>query len=488
MIPDALDIERLRAALDPESVGYRPDWAGLTPYQAWAMMAAETRGQLHHERDWQAAIDRVGRLNSETGTTYPADDPEAMHEIVQTAHDQFKDWHVVTNYFLTRRLQGGETEPSRTLGDELTSQGMNFRNFWQTGTSQGAPSRPGRGWTEELFAYGPALRRTGGDRFKPSDQHAFDPLKPSEMPKYGALVSEEQHAGSSSRYGNVAFYWKDSVRDRSTYTPTDSLREWSERGVLSYTDKDHLFPLLAYGHDDNVRLALAKATDFRFDAELRQRIDSGEFDPWGYFESQIHGDLTWQDVDHIVVNWGDFFKLDPDRQGPPMTREDAEQLVSDLREFAASMAMDTAGHPSFTVLLGREIGTPGAGEAAAAERVRKIYGLAEGARVSARDLAVARALDRLAHDGPFAGPASKADLHRLARRIGISPSDGVVGAVMRLVRPPDPQSDVQRLWAVAKQARALHGDEVPLTAELIAVAAGAAERRSPAPGGGGPGS
>src|SRR5262249_45379141 len=154
----------------------------------------------------------------------------------------------------------------------------------------------------------PTLRRTGGDRFRPGDQHAFDPLKFSEMPKYGALVSEEQYAGSSSRYGNVAFHWKDSVRDRSTYTPINSLSERSERGVLSYTAREHLFPVLAYGYDDNVRLALAKATDFRFDAELRQRIDSGEFDPWVYFESQIHGDLTWQDVDHIVVNWGDFFK------------------------------------------------------------------------------------------------------------------------------------------------------------------------------------
>jgi hypothetical protein len=67
--------------------------------------------------------------------------------------------------------------------------------------------------------------------------------------------------------------------------------------------------LLAYGQQDVIRLALAETTGFAHDPVLRDQLRRGAGASGdttsGYFEAQIHGDLSWADVDHVVLDEDD---------------------------------------------------------------------------------------------------------------------------------------------------------------------------------------
>ncbi|MFC4508395.1 hypothetical protein [Streptomyces vulcanius] len=420
MVPDAADLERLRAARTPGDPAYRDGWERLTPSQSWALLAAEERGELFHAPEREAFARRIARLNASARTRYPVDDPERMDAILQAAHDHVRALPIASNQDLAARPDG--TGPTRA--EALTSD-EHFRNFWSTGSTGGTFSRAGRGWVEELQGYGAALRRVEGTPQDGPGTGDFDPPAPDELPKYAALVSPAQHGGTYS-YGSAVFYWKDPVRARVTHTPGDSA-DRGGRGVFSYTDNAHVFPLLAHGEDKRVRLALAEATGFRYDPGLGREVrELGHAAVGRYFETQIHGDLTWADVERIVLNWGDLYASNQRFT----TRAEAESMAAFLRAFTTGRGLD------LPVELGREIGEPDGAQRLADQRLIRLYDPQDG--VGPEERALGEALDRRAARAPFLARATDQALLDLARLLGI--------------RDPDPEQALPRLWRTVRGA------------------------------------
>lgn len=161
-----------------------------------------------------------------------------------------------------------------------------------------------------------------------------------------------------------------------------------------------------------MRLALAEATRFRYDPEMNRDVAQLGYAAVGrYFESQIHGELSWTDVDRIVLNWGDLF-------GSAQrftTRAEAESMTVFLRDFAGGQSL------GFSVELGREVGSPGGAERAADQRITRLYGPEDGVGDEERELSAA--LDRLASPAPFIVRADDQALIKLARSAGIVAED-----------------------------------------------------------------
>ncbi|MGW0607416.1 hypothetical protein ACWD3O_26280, partial [Streptomyces sp. NPDC002640] len=436
MVPDAQDLELLHALRTPGDPLHRDGWERLTPSQSWALLAAEQRGEMFHERDRAAFLERIGRFNDSFRTRYPVDDPELIATVAQAAHDHVRWLPIASNVDLAGRPEGAAPRPDGTVPTraEAVTSDTGFRGFWATGSTGGTPSRAGRGWVEELQGYAAALRRVAGAPGTGPAGGDFDPPDPDELPKYAALVSPSQKGGTYS-YGSAVVHWKDSVRGRVTHTPGDSA-DPAERGVLSYTDNAHVYPLLAYGEERRVRLALAEATRFRYDPEMRRDVAELGYAAVGrYFETQIHGELTWTDVDRIVLNWGDLF-------GSAQrftTRAQAESMAAYLRDVAARRNL------GLTVELGREIGSPDGAERLSDQRLTALYDL-DGVGDDERELGAE--LDRLAAPAPFLARADDRALLALARSAGIGEAD--------------PARALARLWQAAERARVL----LPTGAEL----------------------
>jgi hypothetical protein len=130
----------------------------------------------------------------------------------------------------------------------------------------------------------------------------FDLKDKGEMPKYAALVDERQKEGVSPRYGDSFIIWKEAVRQRVTHTPGDSWNTLDE-GVKYFTSNKHPEVLVANADVSLIRLAAAACTGQ--DTEWLSAATSKGIDATGYMETQIHGDLTWDDVDTVVVGGAD---------------------------------------------------------------------------------------------------------------------------------------------------------------------------------------
>ncbi|MEV7187754.1 hypothetical protein [Kitasatospora sp. NPDC093102] len=473
MVPDGLEIEMLKRRLDPGDPEYRPEWAGLTENQAWALLGAELRGAEHHGRDRQAAIHRIGQLNSEFGTSYPVDDPVQLERIADAAHERVSVvWPLVTNLSLTgeakRSYWTDLQEGTKTVGTAMTTGKASFPNTWELGSGH-----QDRALKESLFGYGSVFELKPGNELAGfvggSTEPFLAPKDTAEPPRYAAPVANFQWAGSHQEWGNVVIQWKPSVTARATYTPMNSSSALTTDGALSYTDRQHLFPLLAYGPSFNVRIALADATNFAHDPELKQLVkDDRLYDPpahivnrWNYqpnyFESQIHGPLDWNDVEHVVVNWGT-------NRHQALTEEDAQTMAGDLREFARTVGTD--GKPAFPVVMGKEFGYPGDAKRRVAHHIHKVYDLPFfRGEPSARDFAVARELDRLAYGGPFARRALPRELYQLAVRAEIIPGRAFAG--LRSLQAEVDPSVLTPLWKRAHRAKEVFGD-VPLTLQSLA--------------------
>jgi hypothetical protein len=91
----------------------------------------------------------------------------------------------------------------------------------------------------------------------------------------------------------------------------------------------------------------AEATDFKYDPSMKEKAAKGMKGVEAYFETQIHGKLSWKDVDHIVLNWG-VFKNKDGKLLPNTSREHANAMLLDLLKFATKHQYD------FRVQLGQE--------------------------------------------------------------------------------------------------------------------------------------
>jgi hypothetical protein len=254
-------------------------WKRLDEAQAAALVVVERRGRLAADRDYQAAQRRLQR--EPWAQPYSALD---AGKLLRRVHEHLRRGMRLTTNIPVQRIDSLLADP----------QGR-FRNYWETGTTQAAIAPQARLKAEEDLGYAATLGRSRG-LGGPSVQDR--PL----LPKYAALMSRLR-PGALSMYGDVVLVWKQQVQARTTFTPRDSM-DWPDvvEGARSVTGSDHLYPLLAYGEDDVVRLAFAEATGFAYDPELHHMLAAGATSP-GYFEAQIHGDLAWSDLDTIVIRY-----------------------------------------------------------------------------------------------------------------------------------------------------------------------------------------
>ena len=132
-----------------------------------------------------------------------------------------------------------------------------------------------------------------------------------------------------------------------------------EASVLGLTSNDHPEVLLANTHIELLRLACADATDGRYeDAKWWADITTKGSGVDSYFETQIHGPLTWSDVDRVVVNWGYYAKTSPGKDPQVIensSQEDAEELVKQLREFARAEGVFATAPDLALAIRGGEI-------------------------------------------------------------------------------------------------------------------------------------
>jgi hypothetical protein len=310
---------------DPNQTPPRP--SALREAHVTAIVLAERRGRQVAASERRALIDRLRGGRWAWASEYPLGDDE-IGPLLDRVHEHVRHRMDVT---INMRLDK-EIAPGRTVLDSmLEDQGRLFRSAWEAGEqNRGYEAR--RGATEERMGYAAALnrdRRAGGvfqsldpdparDRFAPTSASRTD------LPKYAALMSPHRTRALAA-YGPSIFHWNPAVRERATFTPQDSFAG-GRAGVRGITGADHLFPLLLHGQEDVVRLAFAEATGFAHDAGMRDLRDRGNLSTMagGYFEAQIHGDLSWSDLERIVLMYETFEK------------EKFEDIKTRLEEFAAA--------------------------------------------------------------------------------------------------------------------------------------------------------
>jgi curved DNA-binding protein CbpA len=319
MIPGVGDMEAIKEKM--KVIG-----PTATPSQGWALAGAEMKGTSELAFNRTKAVQRLEQFNGEWGTNYTVDD-------LDTILYHLSKLPIATNYFLSSSpgANTGSNVSKRPLV-ELLMQDDRLRNVWETGASQASTSESKRGAVEEQMGYSAALNRTDGTFQDINANNTFDPKKRGEMPKYAALVSPSQTGGVAGRYGTSYVVMKESVRERITHTPGDSWNLADAQGVKYFTSNKHPEVIFANGDANIMRLAAAEATgkDAKWLSDIRKRgADFGG----PYIETQIHGDLLWDDVDEVVIGYGKVVK-----QGEIViedtTREDAVFLAERLREFA----------------------------------------------------------------------------------------------------------------------------------------------------------
>ncbi|MFI5635673.1 toxin glutamine deamidase domain-containing protein [Streptomyces sp. NPDC051664] len=293
------------------------DLSGLTGEQMAALVVVERLGR---QTAPFARAHLIHRLRNEVwpwAKRYPTDD-EDVFLLLDKVHEFMRNqMHVTINMPIDRDVDG------QSLLDRLiTSHPLLVRTKWEVENASD-PEKVSyfrkRGATEELLGYTAALGRTADDGFQ-SVRSPFRSENGKILPKYGALTSRRM-PDSVIDFGNAAFHLKQAIRDRVTHTAQDSIdgfdysvNNFGLAGAPGVTGPDHLLPLLAWGAEPSVRLAFAEATDFEYDPALRfqigrdarlvgDRIISSFGDP--YFETQIHGDVSWSDVEHIVLRHDD---------------------------------------------------------------------------------------------------------------------------------------------------------------------------------------
>jgi hypothetical protein len=260
-------------------------WRTLRPVQAAALVVIGRRGREVHDHAHEAARRRFE--GTEWGRLYSGLD---INELLRTVHEHLrKGMKLVTNVSDDR------------LDSLLADPEGRFRNYWETGTTEGADDSEARRIAESAMGYTASLQGTLDGHARPTAQDARD------LPKYAALLPRRRPGGLSG-YGNIALHWKQEVRARSSFVPDDSLDYGSVSGVREITGPDNLYPLLAYGADGLARLAFAEATGFAYDSELAQMLaDERTEAVAGFFEAQIHGDLSWSDVEQVVILYDEEF-------------------------------------------------------------------------------------------------------------------------------------------------------------------------------------
>jgi len=179
--------------------------------------------------------------------------------------------------------------------------------------------------------------------FSPADDDVID------LPKYAAFVSRRRPEGTLAN-GYMAVHLKSGIRGRATFTPGDSFSS-GLKGVRGVTSLDQLWPLFVHGDEELTRLAFAEATGFAYDLEISAMTESGRlrtrynYDD-KYYEAQIHGDISWSDVERVIIY------CETDYYGELM---EAAEAADHLEQFAS----DNGYHFPVRILRGSHAGPGG---------------------------------------------------------------------------------------------------------------------------------
>jgi hypothetical protein len=295
----------------------RTDWSALRPSQIAAMVVAERRGRAASRVDRQELIEqlRVARYTYAWAAGYPIAGDNINGLIDQVLAYMRQRMNLTINVNLSKLGADGRTVLDLMLSDRQVF----FKNTWVTEPNVRKYIND-RGTAEEFLGYSASVKRNreyGGGiypennvkrrfKFSPDEQDRID------LPKYTALMSPIRVEGIPD-FGSAVFYLKRDLLGRATFTPWDSFYDGSQ-GARGVTGPDGMVSLLAHGVQSVVRLVFAEATNFAYDEEFRLLRDSGELaNEIGnddFFEAQIHGDLTWHDLDRIVLLQGGNYEED----------------------------------------------------------------------------------------------------------------------------------------------------------------------------------
>lgn len=294
LVPSAKDMGGIEHRLD-NTEGIQ------TESQAWSLEAADKKGEDELALSRLKALQRLEELNSKYNTSYKETDLDKILKHLASGK-------IATNYNFNE-APGANRDVSavgKTPLMDLMMKSDHFKNVWETGTSQASTDRAKRGGVEERMGYSSPLKRTAGTphTYVSTKDGAFDPGdKSEEMPKYAAVIGDEQKDGVALRFGRSYVIWKESVRERITHTPKDSWNQLLE-GVDCFTSNAHPEIIFAKCGLELARLAAADATgkDTKF---LWSLAEKGGLSTQDYIETQIHGLLTWKDVDTLVIGEDD---------------------------------------------------------------------------------------------------------------------------------------------------------------------------------------
>src|SRR6266542_666082 len=325
MVPQATDLGDVKLKMDQIS--------GLTPSQAWALVGADTKGSLSMMANLELAVKRLQELNIEWHTNYGTDDLFKTLTYMVTKTKVASSYHldsIPTNVKRSDAAFATDQQARQQKGEfPLYKLFMNsgFKNVWETGVSQASANRGERGAVEEQMGYSAALRRKAGkahDFVQTDVKGEFDPESPGEMPRYAATIDPAQNRGVALRYGSSYIVWKDSVRERSTWTPGDS---WSmgaqgPQSVQNFVSMNHPELIFIHAEESLVHLFLAEATgkESEWLKKQRQNLKNGDLGG-AYIETQIHGSLTWKDVDEVVLD---------------AALPNVQQIVADFKRFRSN--------------------------------------------------------------------------------------------------------------------------------------------------------
>ncbi|MFE3263690.1 glycosyltransferase [Streptomyces sp. NPDC059215] len=142
----------------------------------------------------------------------------------------------------------------------------------------------------------PFVVNTSSRTSEGSEIHAVNPA---------AMVSARFQKDGDQRSGAAVVRWKKSVRERSVFTPFHEGSNGPAGDLLHGSSRRSLYPLLAFGDDRALRLAMAEATQFRYDSELLWELKAGRPAADSYFGALILGDLNWADVASVDLTFHD---------------------------------------------------------------------------------------------------------------------------------------------------------------------------------------
>ncbi len=290
VIPGHSDLAEIAAKQDEV---FAESKVKLTEDQAWALVLAEKEGKHNQKKNRAKALEQLQKISSD----YDESDLDTVIAYIKAG----KGLDLATNYMLSKTPGdniGVKSKTKKTLA-HLLMNSATFKNVWTTGASQASTDLGRRGGVEESMGYGHILRRSTGNLLKQEKEATFNPMKKEELPKYAALVTDYQPHGVATRYGASVVYWKQSIRNRITHTPGDSWNLLMQGALTSFTSTKYPEALIAYSDENIIRVIAAKATG-KDQGFLKKNKEKG-ITTESYIETQIHGDLTWADVDHIVI-------------------------------------------------------------------------------------------------------------------------------------------------------------------------------------------